>query len=1143
MFLKEKNFSLSEIEEKVLKFWKENRIFEKSLAKNLKLKTKNFNFYEGPPTANGRPGIHHVLSRVFKDVVLRYKTMSGFYVPRRAGWDTHGLPVEIGVEKELGLKNKQDIEKFGIAEFNTRAKESVWKYKDEWEKLTERIGFWLDLKNPYITYENGYIEKLWEIFKKIGARGFLKQSYKVLPYCPRCQTTLSSHELGQPGVYKKTKDPSIYVKFEIRNTKSETKNYLLVWTTTPWTLPANMAIAVNPKLIYTKYKIGNEYIWSYNPPPIDEGQKIEVVEKVSGKKLIGLKYKPLYPSKNLKLKTKNYNVLGAGFVSTEEGTGLVHIAPAFGEDDFNLMGDSDILVTIDDLGRVAGDYPGSGKFIKEADKDIVADLEKRGLLWKKDAIEHEYPFCWRCGALLIYSARLSWFVQMSRLRRDLSRENKKINWIPEHIREGRFGEWLQEVKDWAISRDRYWGTPLPIWQCGEKHTEFIGALNDLNKLRLNKNRIFIMRHGLAEHNLADAEIIASGTQGMKSPLTNEGRRQVIAGAKKLKNMDVVFASPYLRAKETAEIVVKELGGKIKIIADERLRELNTGIFNMRPVEEYKKFFSSPVEEFLKRPPEGEHLNDVRKRTFDFLREINGRFNGKNILIVGHGDPLWVMEGAARHLSAEENLELSYPAFGEPKEIPFDNFPYDLDGNIDLHRPFIDDVFLRCLKCGEKMSRVKEIADVWFDSGAMPFAADYYPKLYPADYICEGVDQTRGWFYTLLAVSVLLKKQSSYRNVIALGLVLDKNGQKMSKTKGNVVDPWLVIQKYGVDVLRWYFYTVNPPGESKNFDEAELAKTQRKFISLLYNSYVFYETYADKTSKSLKIKAKSSNILDKWILARLDETFLDAKQFMDKYEIGEAARVLESFADDLSRWYIRRSRNQFQRGEPSPVLGHVLSEFSKAVAPFTPFFAEALYQSLKHEAGSMKHVSVHLEDWPLRRGSAQAKDDKKLLEQMAEVRRLASLALAKREEAGIKVRQPLALLRIKNDELRIKNDSELLDVLKDEINVKEVIFSGKLKEDIELDIKITAELKQEGLVREFARAAQGLRHDAGLRPKDAVFLIVQLPDELKRAVESNRKEILKKINAKEIKFGKSEKFDAEINTKIDGQEIWLGLRKS
>src|SRR3989338_2227389 len=529
-----KQFNLPEIEEKVLKFWKENDIFQKSL--NIRKKTRPFRFFEGPPTANGRPGMHHVLARAFKDIICRYKTMRGNFVLRRSGWDTHGLPVEIEVEKELGLKNKQDIEKFGIAEFNERAKMSVWKYKSEWEKLTERAGFWLDFNQAYVTYDNKYIETLWWIFSQFSKKGLLKKLYKIVPWCPRCQTPLSNHELGQPGAYKKTKDPSLYVKFRIQDPRSKNKEFLLVWTTTPWTLPANVAVAVNPKLTYTKYKVGNEYLWSHNPPPFlsetttsksrgsDQGVGVEVVEKISGKKLVGLKYEPLYSS-HIQHPTSNnlYEVLAADFVSTEDGTGMVHIAPAFGEDDLQLIKaqnpkskiqNFEIPVTIDDGGLVTANVPGKGKFIKQADKDILADLEKRGLLYKLGEIEHEYPFCWRCSTPLIYFARDSWFILMSKLRDELIAANQKINWIPAHIKDGRFGEWLRELKDWAISRNRYWGTPLPIWEHMKeedcKETLVISSLAELNEHAYYKNKIFMARHCEAEHNLNG--IIASGPE-------------------------------------------------------------------------------------------------------------------------------------------------------------------------------------------------------------------------------------------------------------------------------------------------------------------------------------------------------------------------------------------------------------------------------------------------------------------------------------------------------------------------------------------------------------------------------------------------------------------------------------------------------
>jgi isoleucyl-tRNA synthetase len=1181
MFLNDKeNFNLPKLEEKILKFWQENQIFEKSLEQ--RKNSKPYYFFEGPPTANGRPHIGHLEGRFFKDIILRYKTMRGYRVRRKAGWDTQGLPVEIEVEKELGFKNKQDIEKFGIAEFNEKCKASLWKYKDEWEKITSRAAFWIDLKNSYATYHNDYLESLWWVLKKISDRKLLARSFKVVPWCPRCQTSLSSHEMGQPGVYKKVKDPSIYIKFPLKNSgkigKNKNKEYLLVWTTTPWTLPANVAVAVNPKLIYTKFAVKDEaspkekteYLWSYNPPPAKEGFKIEATDKIPGTKLIGLKYEPLFDVASAKKEKSFFKVKSADFVETAEGTGLVHIAPAFGADDFNLIKKEvkDLAkkapITINEKGIVSKGFPGAGKFVKQADKDIIEDLNKRNLLYYSGIIEHEYPHCWRCGTPLLYFAKFSWFIETTKIKNNLLKNNEKINWVPEHIKEGRFGEWLNNNVDWALSRDRYWGTPLPVWQC-EKcgHHEIIGGLEDLNKLRFTKNNFWILRHGEADH--IKTGTIASGTETKTntSHLTEKGKKQIAASSEKLikqldgKKLAVIFTSPYARARETAKIVAKKT--RTKIIADKRLAELNVGDFNGRLVSDFHKAFPDISKRFSDAPAGGENLTDVKKRVMDFIMEIAAKYDGKNILICGHGDPLWMLEGAAAGLENEKITKLKYIEVAELRKINFNNYPFNyLTGNLDLHKPYIDSVYLKCAKCGSKMTRVKEVADVWFDSGCMPFAQNHYPfgfdvkkineldiktiqnKIdFPADYISEGMDQTRGWFYSLLAISTALGLGPAYKNVVVQGLVLDKNGIKMSKSKGNTVDPWDMINKYGVDVLRWYFYTINQPSDYKKFDEADLGKTYRRFIAIIFNSFLFLEMYGAK-GKELDKKIKL-NILDRWILAKLNNVITEVTNSLEKYDIVAASKSIENFVDNLSRWYIRRSRRRFQKSDSqsdletaSIVLRNCLSGLSKISAPFTPFFSEALYKSLN--TGN-SNLSVHLEEWP--KTFPEFSDDE-LINKMEEIIKISGLALAERAKSGIKVRQPLKSLTIKSPILSGK--TELLEILKDEINVKEIIFDDKIKSDVELDTVITTELKEEGFIRELTRIVQELRQKADYKPKDKIKTALELPEELKIVIQKNEKVFVKEVGAEELIYKKTEKFEAEIQTKIQNSDIWVGIIK-
>lgn len=1181
MFFKDlKQFNLPEAEKKVLKFWREKKVFEKSLQIKRRgsrrgggkavglLQKKEFVFYEGPPTANGRPGIHHVLARSFKDVVLRYKTMRGYYVPRRAGWDTHGLPVEIQVEKELGLKSKKDIEKYGIAEFNKKCRESVWKFKDEWEKLTERMGFWLDLKNPYITYEKDYIETLWWIIAQFWKKKLLYKGYRVAPWCPRCGTALSSHEMALG--YKMVVDDSVYVKFRVKKVKGFKKPvYILSWTTTPWTLPGNVALAVGEKIDYVFLDAGVEFLVLAKDLIEKVGVVGKVVKKVKGEDLVGLEYEPLFDVKPLTSKF-SYKVYSANFVTTTDGTGVVHTAVMYGEDDYQLGTKLDLPKhhTVDEQGRFTKDVKElSGLFVKssEAEKRIFDYLKKRSNFLKIEEYEHEYPHCWRCSTPLLYYARESWFVAMSKLKKRLLANNSRVNWVPEHVKEGRFGEWLKEAKDWNFSRERYWGTPLPIWECGGcRATEVVEGLNDLSKKAITRNQYFFMRHGEATSNI-DNICVSRDTKQYTSHLTRKGIGQVqkIANLLKKEKIDFIFSSPIERAKETAIIVASVIG--VKVVFDKRIAEINVGVYNGKHVSEYGEFLKESGDDFKKIPPRGESRENLKRRVRDFFSVIDKKYKGKKILIISHGDPLWMLKVELEGLTRDEALRAPYPLVGRLYSINWGGVPRGEDGVVDLHRPYVDEIKLRCEKCGREMDRVKGLADVWFDSGSMPFAQDHWPfrkknesrtrkselkkDRYPADYIVEAVDQTRGWFYTLLAVATALGMEEPYKNVICLGHINDKNGQKMSKSKGNIVDPWVMAEKYGMDAVRWYMYSATPPGEPKNFDEQEILKTYRRVHAILWNSLVFYQTYSRTVDTKRKVLGEEAfyasrrafNVLDQWITARLDETVNSVTKNMDSYKIREAVLEIERLTDDLSRWYIRRSRRRLQKQEDKKdceacfvTLGYVVGEMAKLMAPFSPFFSEVVNQQIK------KGESIHLLGWPSLRKTLGAKS-RNLLKEMEEVRRLATLALAKRAEVGIKVRQPLAEMRVLDGGSRIKN-KDLLEVLAEEINVKRVVYQNKLSDEVELDVNITAELREEGVIRELTRAIQDLRQKGGLRSSDTIVLMFEVSEGLKGVIQRNENLLKREVGAKEIKYQRLDKFGAEVETKLEEESVWIGIRK-
>ena len=865
-----------ELEEKVLKFWEENKIFEKSLEKNKKGKT--FVFYEGPPTANGKPGIHHVESRSFKDIIPRYKTMRGYFVPRKAGWDCHGLPVELQVEKALNISGKPQIEEYGIREFNALCKKSVYEYVDDWTKLTKRIGYWVDTDNPYETMDNNYIESEWWILKQIYDKGWLYEDYKVVPYCSRCGTSLSSHELAL-GYKDDVEDPSIFVKFKLRN---EEDTYFLAWTTTPWTLPGNIALAIDAKSTYVKIKTPEGNLILAEKRAKGLGIDGKILKKYKGGELEKTQYEPLYNFVSYDTEA-HYVVLG-DFVSMEDGTGIVHTAVMYGEEDFKLAEKYGLPKKhiVNEKGEFISDVkPWEGRFVKSVDKEIIEELVSRNLMFRSERIKHTYPFCWRCGTPLLYYAMTSWYLKTTAVKSELIKNNNSVNWIPDHIKEGRMGDWLKNNHDWALSRSRYWGTPLPIWRCeGCSETEIIGS----------------------------------------------------------------------------------------------------------------------------------------------IKELSDR--------------------------SEKDLS-----------------------KLDLHRPFIDEITFDCRKCKSKMRRVSFVLDCWFDSGAMPLAQWHYPfenkekyeENFPADYISEAIDQTRGWFYTLQGVSALLEKGTAYKNVICLGHVLDEKGNKMSKSKGNIVDPWEVMNEVGADASRWYFFSVIAPGPSFKFSTNLVKDVTKRFLLVLWNSYNYFVTYTNLNAwdPNISHKALEKTTLDKWIDVRLQELVSQVTEDMDDYDLYSATHKIEDFVvKDFSQWYIRRSRGRTDYGFFETSF-KVLTDVSKLIAPFAPFVSDEIYRNLT------KETSVHLSEWPV--VEKVSKEDMKLLKDMQEVRKIVERGNAIRKENNIPLRQPLAELEIASVGLE-----KFFDLIKDELNVKSV----KIGKEINLDLRLTPELVDEGKMRLLVRSIQEERKSLG-----------------------------------------------------------------
>ncbi len=1138
-------------EEKILAFWQEQNIFEKSLNRTDNPKGE-YTFYEGPPTANGKPGIHHLEARAFKDAIPRYKTMQGFYVRRKGGWDTHGLPVELQVEKELGLKSKKEVEGYGVSAFNKKCKESVWQYLDIWNKFTHRIGYWVDQEHPYVTYHNSYIESVWNVVGKVNARNLLYKDYKVVPWCPRCGTALSSHELAQG--YQDVKDLSVIARFKITDVGFENTS-ILAWTTTPWTLPGNVALAVGADIKYSFvqstndiYIVASELVGKLFTP-----ETVLVLKEVSGSDLIGLEYVPLYPYlkseiSNLESASKAFKVYGADFVTTTDGTGVVHTAVMYGQDDFELGTKIGLpkFHTVDVTGNfISGTDFLAGRFVKDEEVaiDIIKDLAHRGLLFKKEKYEHSYPHCWRCKTPLIYYARDSWYIRMSELKGELVNENKSINWEPTYIRDGRFGEWLKDIKDWAISRERYWGTPLPIWEKENGERVVIDSIATLkNYTKKSGNEYHLMRHGFTKSN---GQKVWSCDPTSLDHVTEEGKIEIQSQARTLvgKGIDMIVCSPFVRTTETANLVADILGiEKSTIIIDARLGEWQVGqAYQGTPIDDFLNWRrSQKTSSYFVKTVDGESYQEVVTRAGECMYDLEKKYHNKNILIISHGSPLRAIELVSQGFSLDtQHAQISsYNNFlnAEIRKIDFVPIPHNEHCELDLHKPYIDEVEL-VDEAGNKMTRVKEVMDVWFDSGCMPFAQDHYPfdfaqggpfegaeVAYPADFICEAIDQTRGWFYTLHAVGTLLGRGKAYKNVICLGHILDAEGKKMSKSLGNIVDPWDMMEKYGVDPLRFWTYTVNQPGEPKNFDEKTVLEISRKVFTLLDNVVAFYELYRDGALETNDVPT-STNVLDVWILAKLSVLTKDMTENLDVYKLLEPGRALRDFIDDLSTWYLRRSRDRLKEAntddssDAKRTLYFVLKTVSKLMAPMAPFMAESLYQKLRMETDP---ESVHLESWPVftpspsqeRVGVRLSESD--VLEEMQQVRTLISLALQSRQKAGIAVRQPLVSVSLKSQSL----SEAYIEIMKDELNVKGIVFNETQPEEVVLDTEITGELKAEGDMREFIRAVQDMRKKKGLQPSDVITLTIDTDEAGQNLLTRFGDEIKKVVGAKDIVFGKT-----------------------
>ena len=1140
---------IAEREEEILKFWEDNKIFEKSLEQTKN--NKPFVFHDGPPFATGTPHYGHLVASVMKDVIPRYQTMRGRFVERRWGWDTHGLPIENIVEKELGIKSKKEIEEIGIGKFNNLCRDKIFTYVDVWNKFIPRFGRWVNMDSPYRTMDASYMESEWWAFKKLFDKGLIYKDYRSMYICPRCETTLAQAEVAEG--YKDIKDIAVTAKFELVD---EPNTFILAWTTTPWTLPGNVALAVNPDFIYVKIEKKDETMENLTRfilikeklKEIFKEDKFEIVEEFKGKDLVGKSYKPIFDdyskSKTLENRKNGWKIYATSFVTTESGTGVVHIAPAFGEDDMEL-GKKEKLPFVQHVGMdgiirsevldLAGLSVKPIEDPQKTDVEVLKILAQKNLLFSKEKYEHSYPHCWRCETPLLNYATSSWFVSVSKIKKDLLEYAENINWQPKHIKEGRWHSWLENARDWSISRQRFWANTIPVWE-NEKTEErlVIGSVEELQKYtKKSGNKYFVMRHGEAEQNISD--IINSDPQNI-FPLTKEGRKQVQTVAQDIKKekIDLIITSPFERCLETAEIVRQALDlSKEDVKVDDLLGEFKKGPdFEGKKWDEYWKLFANMRERFEKAPDGGETLLDLNKRMGGLLFNIEKKYSDKNILLVSHDGPIAAMymvtEGANLNRSIEiKEKGIHKSEFAEFGELNFVPLPHNENYELDLHRPYIDEVELVNDK-GIVFKRVTDVLDTWFDSGSVPFSSYHYPfenkekveSRIPADFIAEGLDQISKWFYYQHVFATSLFGKQVFNNVVVNGIVLAEDGKKMSKRLKNYQDPTVIVDKYGADSLRYYLMsTPVMKAEDLNFSEKGVDEVSKKVILKLENVLSFYEMYSDK--KVVENNQESEHVLDRWILVRLSELHKEITKALNVCDIYGATRPILNFIEDFSTWYIRRSRDRFKSEDikdKNNVLSttrFVLLELAKYMAPLTPFFAEHIYLKLKFPNDP---ESVHLCSWPVL-SEVEGLHFAEILEMMQEVRKTVSLALEKRMTANIKVRQPLSKLKIKD--LKLKDKEEYLELIKDEVNVKKIIFQENLETEVELDTKITKELQKEGDLRSFIRAVQELRKNKNLMPADAIELLVETDNVGKEFLNSVISEIKKPTNINEIIFAEND----------------------